>query len=54
MSADKKIQKDKLPHPAKENTRHKAQEEFDDKGRNAKGEKKVKRVNYVVKDLPIY
>lgn len=54
MSADKKIQKDKLPHPAKENTRHKAQEEYDDKGRSAKAEKKVKRVNYVVKDLPIY
>ena len=54
MSAHKKIQKEKMPHPDKGHMRQQAREEFDEKGRNAKEDKKVKRVNYVVKDLPIY
>ena len=53
MSADKKINKDKLPHPVGPDTRNKSQEEFDDKGKALK-DKKSQRVNYVVKDLPIY
>jgi hypothetical protein len=53
MSADKKINKDKLPHPVGPDTRNKGQEEFDDKSKILK-ERKVQRVNYIVKDLPIY
>ncbi|MBO9572528.1 MAG: hypothetical protein J7497_10025 [Chitinophagaceae bacterium] len=53
MTPDKKINKEKLPRPEKEDTRHKTQEEFDDRSRQAK-DKKIRRVNYVVKDLPIY
>ena len=54
MSADKKINKDKLPHPDKQDTRHQNQEEFDDKNRVQKEKMKPKKVNYVVKDLPFY
>lgn len=53
MSADKKNNKEKLPEPAKENTRSRNQEEFDDKSREIKN-RKAKKVNYIVKDLPIY
>ena len=53
MSADKKINKEKLPEPVKENNRNKHQEEYDDKSRLIK-ERKMKKVNHIVKDLPIY
>ncbi len=53
MSADKKINKDKLPHPVSPDAQNKRQEEFDDKSKILK-EKKTQRVNYIVKDLPIY
>jgi hypothetical protein len=53
MSADKKINKEKLPEPTKEDKRTRHQEEFDDKSRDLK-HRKSKKVNYIVKDLPIY
>ncbi len=53
MSADKKIKKEKLPEPVKEDNRHRSQEEFDDKSRAIR-DRKAKKVNYIVKDLPIY
>lgn len=53
MSADKKNNKDKLPHPVGSDTRNNEQEIFDEKNKIIK-DKKTKRVNYVVKDLPIY
>lgn len=54
MPADKKINKENLPHPQKEDKRHQNQEEFDDKNKVQKERMKPKKVNYVVKDLPIY
>jgi hypothetical protein len=54
MSADKKIDREKLPHPEKNDKRNKSQEEFDNKAKDDKGRMKPKKVNYVVKDLPIY
>lgn len=54
MPADKKIDKDKLPRPEKEDKRHQSQEEFDDVNKVQKEKKGSKKVNYVVKDLPIY
>ncbi len=54
MSADKKINREKLPHPVKEDTRNRSQEEFDDKSKKAKQKNKAGRVNYIIKDLPIY
>lgn len=54
MPADKKIKKDKLPLPEKEDKRHQSQEEFDDVNKVKKEKMKPKKVNYVVKDLPIY
>jgi hypothetical protein len=54
MSADKKIQRDKLPHPEKDDKMNKSQEEFDNKAKDDKGRAKPKKVNWVVKDLPIY
>jgi hypothetical protein len=53
MPADKKINRDKLPHPEKTDTKNKSQEEFDNKKAD-KERVKSKKVNYVVKDLPIY
>ena len=54
MPADKKINKDKLPHPEKEDRKHQSQEEFDDRGKQMREKSKTKKINYVVKDLPIY
>ena len=54
MPADKKIDKDRLPHPEKEDKRHHNQEEFDDKSKQQREKSKAKKINYVVKDLPIY
>ena len=39
MAADKKIERDKLPHPEKSDRKNKNQEEFDDKSKNEKGKK---------------
>jgi hypothetical protein len=52
--SDKKIDRSKLPHPERTNKSDKSQEEFDDKGKIQRDAKKTKKVNYVVKDLPIY
>lgn len=54
MAADKKIARDKLPHPEKNEKKNKSQEEFDEKGKTEKEKMKSRKVNYVVKDLPIY
>jgi hypothetical protein len=54
MPADKKIERDKLPHPEKNDKKHKSQEEFDQKTKIEKERTKARKVNYVVKDLPIY
>ena len=54
MSADKTIKREKLPHPVKEENSYRNQEEFDDKNRIVKERLRPKKVNYVVKDLPIY
>jgi hypothetical protein len=54
MPADKKINKNNLPHPEKQDRKHKAQEEFDDKNKVIKERTNSKKVNYVIKDLPIY
>lgn len=57
MSADKKIKPSDLPRPEKTDVRNKGQEEFDEKGKNANSNSegaKKKKVNYVVRDLPIY
>jgi len=54
MPADKKIEHEKLPHPEKAEKRHKSQEEFDEKRKLEKEKIKARKVNYVVKDLPIY
>jgi hypothetical protein len=54
MPADKKISRDKLPHPEKDDKKNQSQEEFDDKNQQLKERMKPKKVNYVVKDLPIY
>lgn len=54
MPADKKIERDKLPHPEKSDKKNKSQEEFDDKAKEEKQKAKHRKVNYVVKDLPIY
>jgi len=54
MPADKKINRDKLPHPEKEDKKGQNQEEFDDKNKVIKERMKSKKVNYVIKDLPIY
>ncbi|HUQ66993.1 MAG TPA: hypothetical protein VM101_12610 [Flavitalea sp.] len=52
--ADKKIDRNKLPHPEKTNKEHKSQEEFDDKAKAERDSKKGKKVNHIAKDLPIY
>jgi hypothetical protein len=54
MAADKKIERDRLPHPEKPDKKNKSQEEFDEKSRTDKEKSKNRKVNYVVKDLPIY
>jgi len=54
MPADKKIDTDKLPRPEKEDRQHQNQEEFDDKNKVVKERTKSKKVNYVIRDLPIY
>jgi hypothetical protein len=53
MPEDKKIDKDKLPRPEKEERKHQNQEEFDDKSKAVK-HNKPKKTNYIIKDLPIY
>lgn len=53
MSADKKIERSKSPYPDKEDKKQKNQEFIQTKGDNDK-QRKLKRVNYVIKDLPIY
>jgi len=52
--ADKKIDRDKLPHPEKNDKKNKSQDEYDDKAKTERETGKSKKVNYVVKDLPIY
>ena len=58
MSPDKKIDSEKLPRPEKKDEQNKSQEEFDQKvnDNTALREKimKKRRINYVVRDLPIY
>ena len=54
MAADKKIAREKLPHPEKKDEKNKSQEEYDDKRKNQREQMKSRKVNYVVKDLPIY
>ncbi len=54
MPADKKINRDKLPQPEKQDKRHQSQEEYDDKNKVIKERSKPRKVSYVVKDLPIY
>ena len=54
MAADKKIERDKLPQPEKNERKNKSQEEFDEKTRTDREKMKKRKVNYVVKDLPIY
>lgn len=68
MSADKKITRNDLPRPEKTDVRHQHQEEYDAKPKEPKAAKETKesveaanrgntkkrRVNYVIKDLPIY
>jgi hypothetical protein len=54
MAADKKIEREKLPHPEKNDKKHKSQEEYDEKKKNEKEQIKNRKVNYIVKDLPIY
>ena len=52
MSSHKKNNNQAQAHPAQEDTRHKQQEEVKDRSKSK--DKKARRVNYVVKDLPIY
>lgn len=56
--SDKKIERKDLPRPEKDDKRNKSQEEFDLKTSDNINDRskiiKKKRVNYVVKDLPIY
>lgn len=65
MSADKKIARKDLPRPEENDVRHQNQEEYDEKPKDQKvakepgeasnrGNAKRRRVNYVIKDLPIY
>ena len=54
MAADKKIPRDKLQQPEKHDRKNKSQEEFDEKARTDREKMKKRKVNYVVKDLPIY
>jgi hypothetical protein len=54
MAADKKIEREKLPHPEKSDKKNKSQEEFDEKRKTEREQMKSRKVNYVVKDLPIY
>ena len=51
MSADKKINREKLPHPEKQDKMNKSQEEFDEKKPAQKERGKARKVDYVVKDL---
>lgn len=54
MPADKKINREKLPHPEKTDKKQQNQEEFDDKNKVIKERMKNDKVNYVTKDPPIY
>lgn len=54
MPADKKIDRDTLPEPEKPNKKQKTQDEYDDRSKMQQEKLKLKRVNYVIKDLPIY
>jgi hypothetical protein len=54
MPADKKINREKLPHPEKTDKKHRGQEEFDDKNKDVKERTKTRKINYIIKDLPIY
>jgi hypothetical protein len=54
MAADKKIDREKLPHPEKNDKKNKSQDEYDDKRNLERKHMKNRKVNYVVKDLPIY
>jgi hypothetical protein len=51
MSADKKNNKEKLPEPEKKDMHTRNQE--DSRSREIK-QRKSKKVNYIIKDLPIY
>lgn len=53
MSADKKVDRSRSPYPDKEDKKQKGPESMPSKVDNEK-DKKTKRVNYVIKDLPIY
>jgi hypothetical protein len=54
MSTAKKTTHDKAPRPPKEEPVTKRKEENDEKGKIERVATKPRRVNYVVKDLPIY
>ena len=51
--SEKKSIKQKPAHPAKDENRNKRQEESNDRSKALEA-KKARRVNYIVKDLPIY
>lgn len=52
MSAEKKMEKEKLPRPEKLNGTFPHEEP--EKGKIEKIKAKNRRVNYIIKDLPIY
>lgn len=53
--SDKKIERRDLPRPERDDVRNKSQEEFDQNKKMISNDRtKKKKVNYVVKDLPIY
>jgi hypothetical protein len=54
MVAEKKANKTKLPEPVKEEKREKSQDEYDLRRKVISEKMRSRRVNYVVKDLPIY
>lgn len=53
MPADKKTEQ-KLPRPEKDDKNIHSKEKYDAKGKTEQQKSKHKRVNYIIKDLPIY
>jgi hypothetical protein len=53
MAAEKKTDKDKLPRPEKEEKKNTSPDETRDRVKEQKLTKN-RRVNYIIKDLPIY
>jgi hypothetical protein len=54
MAAEKKTDKDKLPRPEKEEKKNTSADETRDRAKEQKLTSKNRRVNYIIKDLPIY